>query len=260
MGKKAQRRIVFANRKGGSGKTVTSVNVAAGLALAGNRVLLVDCDPQAHSSLSLGLSPYTTRNTLYDLLAGSDSSLKPFIKPLESPSGLAVLPASGQLAAYELEHSHDPAARSRLATLLLSTRETADFDYILLDVPPNVGLLTIMAMVLAREIIIPMQTHFLAMEGLAEMVRFVYQINATLNPDLVISGIVPTFYTHNTKLGRRVLQELEKNFGPEVILPPVRQNINLAEAPSFGQSIFAYAPSSHGAKDYQAIVARLEKK
>ncbi|MEW6218154.1 MAG: ParA family protein [Thermodesulfobacteriota bacterium] len=253
-----QRRIVFANRKGGSGKTATAVNVAAGLSRLGHRVLLVDCDPQAHASLSLGWSPFGRHPTLYDLLTDPDLPLAQVLKPsAEAPQHLVILPASSQLAGLEVEGGSAPEWRSRLATLLMASRETAAFDYLLLDVPPTVGLFTIMAMLVAREAVIPVQAHFLALEGLAEMVRFVYQINASVNPDLVISGILPTFYVGSTRLARKVVAELKANFGSGLVMPAIHQNVQLAEAPSFGQSIFRYAPRSAGARDYQAAVSWL---
>lgn len=254
-----QRRIVCANRKGGSGKTVTAVNVAAGLSMAGRKVLLVDCDAQAHSSISLGFSPYNTENTLYDLLTSETPDVSTVIRRVAWPEGLFILPASGQLAAFEMGHARDAEARLLLATLLLTNKDILGFDYLILDAPPTVGLLTIMAMAVAREVVIPVQTHFLAMEGLAEMVRFVYQLNASVNQELRITGIIPTFYNQGTRLSRSVLAELKKNFAPDILFPPVRQNVHLAEAPSFGQSIFQYAPSSIGAADYRAVVQKLEQ-
>ncbi|MBF0495497.1 MAG: ParA family protein, partial [Deltaproteobacteria bacterium] len=137
---------------------------------------------------------------------------------------------------------------------MLLTPKTAEFDYVIIDQPPTVGLLNLMSLISVREAIIPVQTTFLSMEGLAAMVRFIYQINATVNPDLKITGIIPTFYNRSTRLSHEVHLEMEKNFGKNLVLPPIRQNVSIAEAPGFGECIFKYASNSIGASDYRALV------
>ena len=256
-GEMKQRRIVFANRKGGCGKTSSSVNVATGLALANRKVLLVDCDAQAHATLSIGLSPYNIEYSLFDLLEGYISDIQKVIQPAKWPNGLHILPTTVQLAVYELENRNEPQERGKLASLLFSS-VCADYDYIILDPPPTVGHLCVMCMVAAQEVIIPVQTHFLSMESLAEMVRFIYQINATVNPDLRISGIIPTFYSRKVKLAKDVIKDIRANFGPDIILPPVRYDISIAEAPGFGQSIFKHAPNTNGALDYASVVCKMD--
>ena len=251
-----QRRIVFSNRKGGCGKTASAVNVAAGLALVGKKVLLVDCDPQGHASVSLGFSPYEETINLYDLL-NETNEINEAIKKTKWPEGLSFIPATGQLAAYELEHSQDQSKKGLLAKYLLS-HEAAEFDYILMDPPPTVGLLNLMCMIAAKEALIPVQTHFLSMEGLAEMVRFIYQINATVNPDLRITGIIPTFYNRKFSLAKEVVKEIKKNFGEDMLLPAIRQSMSIAESPGFGDCIFKYAPGSNGAFDYARLVEKID--
>ncbi|MBF0226403.1 MAG: ParA family protein [Desulfobacterales bacterium] len=252
-----QRRIAIANRKGGCGKTVSAVNISAGLCLKGKKVLLIDCDAQAHATISLGFSPYEIEKSLYDLFIGTYNDINEIIYEAAWPQGLFIAPATGQLAAFELESSSDLKARGLLAQHILS-QEASKFDYIIFDPPPTVGLLMLMCLAAAKEVIIPVQTHFLNIEGLAEMVRFIYQINATINPDLRITGIIPTLYSQNTKLSKNVLDEIIKNFSEEMVFPPVRQNVAIAEAPAFGMSIFEYSPNSIGALDYNAVVDRID--
>jgi len=252
-----QRRIVFANRKGGCGKTTSAVNVAAGLALAGRKTVLIDCDAQCHASISLGFSPYAEIPTLYDALVDPQKTIQDILTPVNWPKNLFMVPASNQLAAFELEGKRDPETRSRLAKLLMS-KGMHQFDYIVIDPPPTVGLLFVKSLIAANEVIIPVQTHFLSMESLAEMVRLVYQVNATVNPDLRIIGILPTFYSRQIRLANNVIQEVKKNFGQDMILPLIRHDFSVAEAPGFKHCIYKHAPESYGADDYATVVERLD--
>jgi len=252
-----QRRMVFANRKGGCGKTTSAVNVAAGLALAGRKTLLVDCDAQCHASISLGFSPYAETPSLYDVLADESAKLTDVILPVKWPEKLFIVPSSNQLAAYELEGKRDPKTRSRLANLFL-TADMMSFDYIVIDPPPTVGLLFVKSLIASNEVIIPVQTHFLSLESLAEMVRLVYQVNATVNPSLRITGILPTFYSRQIRLAKNVIKDIKTNFGESMILPLIRHDFAIAEAPGFGNCIFKHAPGSQGALDYAAVVERID--
>jgi chromosome partitioning protein len=249
--------MVFANRKGGCGKTTSAVNVAAGLALAGRKTLLVDCDSQCHASISLGLSPYAETPSLYDVLVDESAKLKDVILPISWPDKLFIVPSSNQLAAFELEGKRDPKTRSRLANLFI-TPDMMSFDYIVIDPPPTVGLLFVKSLIASTEVIIPVQTHFLSMESLAEMVRLVYQVNATVNPDLRIAGILPTFYSRQIRLAKNVIKEIKTNFGEDMILPLVRHDFAIAEAPGFGKCIFKHAPGSQGALDYASVVEKID--
>ncbi|KPA17738.1 chromosome partitioning protein ParA [Candidatus Magnetomorum sp. HK-1] len=252
-----QRRIVFGNRKGGCGKTSSAVNVAAGLALAGRKTLLVDCDAQCHASISLGFSPYSQMPSLYDVLTNETLKITDVMAPVKWPEKLYIVPSSNQLAAYELEGKRDPKSRNRLANLFMTT-DMADIDYIIIDPPPTLGLLFVKSLIAASEVVIPVQTHFLSMESLAEMVRLVYQVNATVNPQLKITGILPTFYSRQIRLAKDVIKEIKKNFGEDMLLPLVRQDFAIAEAPGFGKCIYKHAPVSMGATDYAAVVERLD--
>lgn len=252
-----QRRMVFANRKGGCGKTTSAVNVAAGLALAGRKTLLVDCDAQCHASISLGMSPYDETPSLYDVLMNESSKLKDVIIPVRWPKNLFMVPSSNQLAAFELEGKRDPKTRSRLANLFL-TNDMMSFDYIIIDPPPTVGLLFVKSLIASNEVIIPVQTHFLSMESLAEMVRLVYQVNATVNPNLRITGILPTFYSRQIRLAKKVIKDIKQNFGEDMILPQVRHDFAIAEAPGYGKCIFNHAPHSQGALDYASVVEKID--
>ncbi|MBF0101271.1 MAG: ParA family protein [Desulfobacterales bacterium] len=254
-----QRRITFSNRKGGCGKTASAVNVAAALALLGRKVLLIDCDAQAHASISLGFFPYNTQKSLYDLLIGTYSSVLNVVQQSNFIKNLFVLPATSQLAAFELEFAGHTEARFRLSQLLLA-KDASEFDYILMDPPPTVGLLSLMTLVSAKEVVIPVQLHFLGMEGLAEMVRYVYQVNATINPDIRITGIIPTFYNQSTRLAKNILDEIEKTMGKDIVLPPIRQNVSIAEAPSFGKCVLEYAPKSIGSEDFKRLAQLLDQK
>ena len=249
--------MVFANRKGGCGKTTSAVNVAAGLALAGRKTLLVDCDAQCHASISLGFSPYAETPSLYDVLTNESAKLKDVILPVSWHKNLFIVPSSNQLAAYELEGKRDPNTRSRLANLFV-TADMMTFDYIVIDPPPTVGLLFVKALIASTEVVIPVQTHFLSMESLAEMVRLVYQVNATVNPNLRIIGILPTFYSRQIKLAKNVIKEIKQNFGDDMLLPLVRHDFSIAEAPGFGKCIFKHAPGSQGASDYAAVVEKID--
>jgi len=252
-----QRRIVFANRKGGCGKTTSAVNVASGLALAGRKTVLIDCDSQCHASISLGLSPYAETPSLYDALVNPQVNIADILIPASWPENLFIVPASNQLAAFELEGKRDAETRSRLAKTLMS-KGMSQFDYMIIDPPPTVGLMFVKSLIASNEVVIPVQTHFLSMESLAEMVRLVYQVNATVNPDLRIVGILPTFYSRQIRLAKKVVDEVKKNFGESLLLPLIRHDFSIAEAPGFKNCIFKHAPDSLGAADYAAVVERLD--
>ncbi len=246
--------IVFANRKGGCGKTTTAVNVAHALAMRGKKVLLIDADPQAHATIALGVPPLSRKcHILHLLREGAPFSDAVFNTHIP---GVCLIPASRELGSFELDFSSRKGSESLLSECLYE--EAAAFDYLIFDPPPTVGLLTISTLVAAQEVFIPMQMHFLAMEGLAEMMQLIYTINATHNANLSLGAIIPTFFNKNTRLAREITEDIVKNFGAEKLLPGIRMNISLAEAPGHGKSIFEYAPQSSGAADYLEVANRID--
>jgi len=246
--------IVFANRKGGCGKTTTAVNVAHGLA-AQNSVLFIDMDAQAHASTILAVHPSPSNSTITQVLEQSI----PIDRAIENTrvENLSIIRSSRDLGSYELV-----AGVKEDSAMVLGEQITplaAQYDYILIDPPPTLGILMVTSLVAAREVFIPMPLHFLAMEGLAEMMQVIYRLNAGFNPDLRLAGIIPTFFNKKTKTARKIGEEIQTNFGPHMLLPGIRNNIKLAESPAFKQTIFEYAPKSIGASDYNRLVTTIKK-
>ncbi|WLE98453.1 MAG: ParA family protein [Candidatus Electrothrix communis] len=241
--------IAFANRKGGSGKTTSATNCAHGLSKKGT-VLFIDMDAQAHASTILTAGNVQCTVTVTDVLR-KESSIEKAIYKSRLP-GLSILPSSRDLGSYELESGVDPKSAVALADLLSPL--LTQYDYIILDPPPTLGGLMITSLAAANEVYIPMQFHFLAMEGLAEMMRVIYRLNAEINPALHLAGIIPTFFNRQFKTSRKIYREIATNFGDNMILPAIRNNIKLAEAPAYGQTIFEHSPGSIGAIDYKKLV------
>ncbi len=246
--------IVVANRKGGCGKTTTVVNLSHALALKGKKILVVDLDPQAHSTLSLGVNPLSLSASISDVLI-NNMSAKEIILDTRIKN-ISLIPSSRDLSSFEMEFSSIEGSETLLSERIY--KNIPYFDYIIFDPPPTIGLMTVSVLIAAKEAIIPVQMHYLAMEGLAEMMQFIYKINATYNSDLEMSGIIPTFYNKHTKLAKQIIAEINKNFGKEKLLPGIRSNITLAEAPGFGKTIFEYSPSSNGAKDYKKLADNID--
>lgn len=242
--------IVFANRKGGCGKTTTAVNVAHCLAMKKKKTLLIDLDPQAHSTISLGKNTHGQNNPSIVTLLNGKKTLNDIIVPTNI-DGLSLAPSSRDLISFELEASSRKGSENILSEKLSGTVNR--FDFIVFDPPPTIGLLTVSALVAGREVYIPMPMHFLAMEGLAEMMRLIYTLNATCNPDLRLCGVIPTFYNKSTRIAKEIAGDIIKNFGKENLLPGIRMNVSLAEAPGHGKSVLEYAPNSAGAVDYTAL-------
>lgn len=248
------RRIVIANRKGGCGKTTTAINLAHALVLRGRQVLLMDADPQAHATLSLGISPDDPRPAMYHLLTGKAAMAEIILPVLEE--GLYLLPACRDLIHLEMDAAPVAGHQTRMAEMT-ETFPMA-LDYVIIDPPPSTGNLMINALVAATDVLIPMPLHFLAMEGLAEMMRLIYTVNATWNADLRLLGIVPTFLNPQTRIAREITTEIAQNFGTDKLFAGIRQNINLAEAPGYGKSVLAHAPRSIGAEDYRVLAAAID--
>ena len=251
--------IALMNQKGGVGKTTTTANLGAALAELGKKVCLVDLDPQAHLTINYGINPAPELTSLYQVLMEQGAFLEAVQKINEN---IALLPGSIDLAGAEVEL----ASVLGRETLLKRRIEAAqhDFDFILLDCPPSLGLLTINALASAAEVIVPMQPHFLALQGVGKLLETVALVSRRVNPRLKVSGIVLTMFDAQTKLSAEVVEDLSgfihaaqgKNLpwsNARIFSSRIRRNIKLAESPSFGQTIFQYEPASHGASDYRAL-------
>ena len=241
--------MAVANQKGGVGKTTTTVNLGASLAELDYRVLVVDLDPQGNATTGLGINPRTLEYTMYDILL-NDVALDECIEPTEV-KGLFVAPASLDLAGAEVELVSTLSRESRLKRALAEVID--DYDYVLIDCPPSLGLLTVNALAAATEVLVPIQCEYYALEGLGQLTRNVDLIQRNLNPDLEISAIVLVMYDARTRLGEQVATEVRAHFGPKVCRNVIPRNVRLSEAPSFGKPINTFDPSSRGAVAYREL-------
>jgi chromosome partitioning protein len=255
--------IALMNQKGGVGKTTTTVNLGAALAEMGKRVCLIDLDPQAHLTINYGVEPSADVCSLYNMLVEGASFLEAVFK---IDDNIALVPSSIDLAAAEVELVSVLGRETLLKKRLESAQH--DFDYILLDCPPSLGLLTLNALAVADEVIIPMQPHFLALQGVAKLLETVQLVNKRINPKLKVSGIALTMFDSQTKLSNEVVAELNSFIlealgkplpwaGARIFKSKIRRNIKLAESPSFGKHIIAYEPTSNGAADYRALAREI---
>lgn len=255
------RTIALMNQKGGVGKTTTTVNLAAAIARAGRSVCVIDIDPQAHASTHLGVEEQVGRPTIYDALVHN----KP-LSTLRVPTAerLSVIPSDINLAAAEVELAGVVGRELLLRDLL--TDDTEAFDYVLMDCPPSLGVLTINALTAASEVFVPLQPHFLALHGMSKLFETVELVARRLNPKLIISGVILCMYETGTRLSAEVLNDLEdfleqtRQSGKKtpwsdatIFRTRVRRNIKVAEAASFGRSVFEYDSTCHGARDYAAL-------
>lgn len=241
--------LAIANQKGGVGKTTTTVNLGASLAELGHRVLIVDLDPQGNATTGLGINYRVLDSTMYDVML-SGLPIDDCIEPTEV-KGLFVAPASLDLAGAEVELV---AAFNRESKLARTLDEVADqYEYILIDCPPSLGLLTVNGLVAATEVMVPIQCEYYALEGLAQLTRNIELIRDNLNPSLHIAHIVMVMYDNRTKLAEQVVGEVRDHFGSIVCRNMIPRNVKLSEAPSFGQPITTYASSSRGAVAYREL-------
>ncbi len=261
-----KRVIAFMNQKGGVGKTTTTVNLGAAIAQTGANVLLIDLDPQAHLTLHVGVDPSSLGSSIYDLLL--DDQASPFETVRRVDKRLALLPAEVDLAAAEQELARLDDRNRRLGPRIGPLLEA--FDYVLVDCPPSLGLLTLNALSIAGEVIVPMQAHFLALQGLSKLLETVQLVRQNLNPNLRVSGVVLAMHEAHTNLATEVVADLQQFFdqargqdlpwsAAQIFQPPIRRNIKLAECPSFGQTIFQYAPKCPGAEDYLRLARSVLK-
>jgi len=241
--------ICIANQKGGVGKTTTAVNLSASLAAAEKRTLLVDCDPQANATTGLGIDKKTLSRTLYHGLIGQ-MEIADLLQETAIPS-LQVLPSNVELIGFEVEMM-DTEGRETILKRFLSTLQD-QYDYVLLDCPPSLNLLTVNAMTAANAMLIPLQCEFYALEGLSQLLQTVKRIKQSLNPNLDIGGILLTMFDKRTNLSYQVAEDAGRYFKDLVYETTVPRNIRLSEAPSFGKPILMYDAASVGAQSYMQL-------
>ncbi len=241
--------IAIANQKGGVGKTTTSVNLGASLADLGYRVLVVDLDPQGNATTGLGVNAREIEGSIYDVIM-SDTNIEDCIEPT-SLKNLFVAPATIDLAGAEIELVPAFSRELKLRRALHEIRE--DYDYILIDCPPSLGLLTVNGLAAADDVLVPIQCEYYALEGLSQLIRNVTLVRTNLNPTLDVRGIVLTMYDARTKLADQVEQEVRTHFGRTVYLTVIPRTVRLSEAPSFGQPIILFDPTSRGAVAYREL-------
>ena len=249
------RSIAFMNQKGGVGKTTCAVNLAAAIAGEGLRVLLVDIDPQANASIHFAIDVNRLSRSIYHVLTGVCPVADAVIRDIRP--GLSVLPSNIDLSGAEIELVNAVGRETILRDALAEFVAGDPFDFVLIDCPPSLGLLSLNALTAAREVIIPLQTEFFALQGMVKLLEVIGLIQKRLNHPLEIAGVVPTLYDGRTNLGNEVVAEIRRFFGDKVFRTAVRNTVKLAEAPGHGKTIFEYANESMGAADFRGLAREI---
>lgn len=241
--------VAITNQKGGVGKSTTAINLSAGLALQGERILLIDLDPQGNTTSGIGVDKRAVARSIYEVLL-KDVAIEDAIEPT-SVRDLFLVPAKIDLAAAEIELVSVFSREQRLKMSIRPALE--DFDFIIIDGPPSLGLLTVNALAAADEVLIPIQCEYYALEGLSQLMQNVELVRSSLNPSLAIGGVVLTMYDGRTKLSKEVMAQVRAHFGDSAYRTVVPRSVRLSEAPSFGEPIETFDPMSRGAIAYREL-------
>ncbi len=248
--------ISFANQKGGVGKTTSAINIASAIGISGKKILLIDCDPQGNATSGVGIRKSRIQATIYDVLIGrchaSDAIIQTEYK------NLSIIPSGMDLAAAELELADIEKRQNRLKDPLSEVSD--NYDYILIDCPPSLGMLTVNALTASDGVVIPMQCEYFSLEGLSQIMMTIKQVKKLYNPMLTLTGILVTMYNGRLNLSLQVLDELKKHYADKLFSVAINRNVRLSEAPSYGAPIQYYDKYAKGSSDYDKIAAELMKR